>query len=136
VNAVAAYRPYGPRPRLDWRSAVRTWTGGDVVGFLRSLPASGRPRVVVLDNAGLHTGGAVRDQRRQPAREGIYLSFLPPYSPELNEIEPVLRLVKYHDLPERSYTSEADLRAGVETGFKTRREKLRPKRETQPRPAA
>jgi transposase len=136
VNALAAYRPDGPRPRLDWRAAARTWRGEDVLDCLRSLPASRVPRVVVLDNAGLHTGGAVKAARRELARAGIYLSFLPPYSPGLNEIEPVLRLVKYHDMPERSYASTGDLRAGVENGFQTRREKLRPKRETQPRPAA
>jgi putative transposase len=136
VNALAACRPDGPRPRLDWRAAARAWEGRDVRDFLRSLPASGPPRVVVPGNAGLHTGGAVKAARRQLAREGIFLYFLPPYSPELNEIEPLLRLVKYHDMPERSYASRGGLRVGVEEGFTTRREKLRPKRETQPRPAA
>jgi transposase len=71
--------------------------------------------VVVLDNAGLHTGGAVRGQRRQLAREGIFLYFLPPYSPELNAIEPVLRLVK-DDMPRRSYTSKGDHRVGSNRG--------------------
>jgi hypothetical protein len=94
------------------------------------------PRVVVPDNAGLHTGGAVKAARRQLAREGISLYVLPPYGPERSEIEPIPRLVKCHDMPERSYTSKGGLRVGVEEGFETRREKLRPKRETQPRPAA
>jgi transposase len=136
VNALAAYRPDGPRPRLDWWAAAKTWKGGDVPGFLRSLPASQVPRVVVLDNAGLPTGGAVKAARRQLAKEGIFLYFLPPYSPELNEVEPLLRQVKYQEMPERSYSSKGDLRVGVEEGFTRCREKLRPKPAEQPRPAA
>jgi transposase len=29
---------------------------------------------------------------------------LPPYSPELNEIEPVFKHIKHHDIPIRSHT--------------------------------
>ncbi|MFO0952364.1 MAG: DUF1501 domain-containing protein [Isosphaeraceae bacterium] len=60
------------------------------------------PQVVVLDNAGLHTGRVVRAARAGLARRGIYLYFLPPYSPELNEIEPVFRQVKYQEMPQRA----------------------------------
>ena len=29
---------------------------------------------------------------------------MPPYSPELNEIEPVFKHIKHHDIPIRSHT--------------------------------
>ena len=74
--------------------------------------------------------------RRAPATAGIYLYFLPPYSPELNEIEPVFRQVKYQEMPVRSYTSRAGLREAVVEGFASYRKKLRPKREGKPRLAA
>jgi len=136
VNALAVYRPYGPRPRLDWWAAAKTWTSADLIAFLKELPWSGVPRVVVLDNAGLHTSRAVRAARPGLARLGIYLYYLPAYSPELNEIEGVFRQVKYQEMPRRSFTSKADLRVGVENGFKSYRRKLPRKPLTQPRPAA
>jgi hypothetical protein len=34
------------------------------------------------------------------------VDLLPPYSPELNEVEPVFRRVKYHAIPERSHNSD------------------------------
>ena len=43
------------------------------------------------------------------ARAGIYLYYLPAYSPELNRIEPVFKQAKHHDIPVRSYTTKADL---------------------------
>jgi hypothetical protein len=66
----------------------------------------------------------------------IYLSYLPAYSPELNEIEPVFKQVKHHEIPQRSRTSKAELRGSVEQGFDAYRKQLRPKGEEQSRPAA
>ena len=136
MNALAALRPDGPAPWLGASAFERTLTGEDLLAFLRSLPAAGVPRVVVLDNAGLHVSKRVRAERRALAREGIYLYYLPPYSPELNAIEPVFKQVKHHEIPRRSHTSKAELRASVEQGFDSYRQKLRPKRSEQLRPAA
>ncbi len=135
VNALAAYRPYGRAPRLEVATAERTWVAEDQVAFLKALPRSKVPRVVVLDNAGLHTKAA-RLARRELIGRGIHLYFLPAYSPELNEIEPVFRQVKYQEMPVRSHTSRAALREAVGEGFASYRGKIRPKRERKPRPAA
>jgi transposase len=136
VNALAAYRPYGPSPRLDVFTAERTWTSYDLIGFLKALPWAKCPRVVVLDNAGLHTSRVIRQARRALSEAGIYLYFLPPYSPELNDIEPVFRQVKYHEIPERSHTTRLGLREAVEEGFSGYARQLRPKRIERLRPAA
>jgi transposase len=136
VNAMAAYRPYDRSPRLEVFTAERTWNGYDLLGFLGALPWSKAPRVVVLDNAGLHTGRVVREARRRLARRGIYLYFLPPYSPELNEIEPVFRQIKYHEMPQRSYTTRLGLREAVEGAFTGYGRRLRPEHPERRRPAA
>lgn len=136
VNALAAYRPYDRSPRLDVFTAERTWNGYDLLGFLGALPWSRAPRVVVLDNAGLHTGKVVQAARADLARRGIYLYFLPPYSPELNEIEPVFRQVKYQEMPQRSYTTRLGLREAVESAFSGYARRLRPKLAERLRPAA
>jgi transposase len=136
VNALAAYRPYGRSPRLDVFTAERTWNSHDLIGFLKALPWSRGPRVVVLDNAGLHTSKVIRQVRRELSSRGIYLYFLPPYSPELNEIEPVFRQVKYHEIPERSHTTRIGLRVAVERAFGNYGRKLPRKYPERLRPAA
>jgi transposase len=61
--------------------------------------------VVVIDNAPVHT--SKRFQSRIPMWEekGLFLYFLPPYCPELNLIEILWRMIKYHWLPIKAYDS-------------------------------
>lgn len=136
VNALAAYRPYGRSPRLDVFTAERTWDSYDLLGFLKALPWSKCPRVVVLDNASIHTSKVIRQARHRLAASGVYLYFLPPYSPELNQVEPVFRQVKHQEIPQRSFTTRAGLREAVVTGFDNYGRKLRPKCPKELRPAA
>jgi transposase len=137
VNALATYEPLADTPRLDVAAFERTLTSEDLLAYLRDrLPAAAVPRVVVLDNAGIHTSKVVKAARPDLARRGVYLYYLPAYSPELNRIEPVFKQVKHHDIPVRSYTTKADLRAAVEAGFETFRRRLRPKSDTELRLAA
>jgi hypothetical protein len=136
VNAMAAYRPYGGPPRLEVFTAEQTWDSYALLAFVRSLPWSKVPRVVVLDNASLHTSGVVRRARRSLAASGIYLYFLPTYSPELNEVEPVFRQVKYQEIPVRSHTTRAGLRAAVDGGFDSYRRSLMTRCERKPRQTA
>ena len=133
---MAAYRPYDILPRLEVFTAARTWDSYDLLGFLGALPRARVPRVVVLDNAGLHTSHVIRRARRDLAVAGVYLYFLPPYAPELNEIEPVFRQVKYQEMPVRRHTTRAGLRDAVEAGFDSHRQKLRRKSPGRLRPAA
>jgi transposase len=58
--------------------------------------------VVVLDSASLHVNHVVKAARARLRHEGTHLYTLPPYSPELNRIEPYLGAVKYNKMPERS----------------------------------
>ena len=136
VNALAAYAPYGPAPWLGALPFERTLTSDDLIAYLKALPAADVPRVVVLDNASLHISKVTKAARPGLAKLGIYLYYLPAYSPELNEIEPVFKQVKHHEIPQRSYTRKAELRAAVEQGFDQYRNKLRPKDCQQLRPAA
>ena len=136
VNVLATYRPIGAAPRLHAAAFERTLTSEDLLGYLRGLPAAGVPRVVVLDNAGLHVSKAVKAQRKELARRGTFLYYLPAYSPELNRIEPVFKQVKHHEIPRRSHQSKAELRASVESGFESYGRKLGPKSGQQLRPAA
>jgi transposase len=136
VNVLAAYEPYAAEPWLGVQPLERTLTSEDLLTYLQSLPTAAVPRVVVLDNASIHVSKAFKAQRKDLSRRGIYLYYLPPYSPELNEIEPVFKQVKHHEIPQRSHTSKQELRNSVEQGFDSYAQKLRPKRDRQLRPAA
>jgi transposase len=137
VNALATYEPLAPVPTLDAVPFERTLTSDDLLAYLRDrLPAAEAPRVVVLDNAGIHTSKVVKAARPGLAKRGIYLYYLPAYSPELNRIEPVFKQVKHHDMPTRSFATKAELRKAVEDGFEAYRKRLAGKGDTELRLAA
>jgi transposase len=136
VNALATYDPSAPAPWLHAQPFERTLTSDDLLEYLRALPTACVPRVVVLDNAGIHTSKVVKAARPGLAKLGIYLYYLPPYSPELNRIEPVFKQIKHHEMPTRSHTSKAELRQSVEAGFDTYRQRLRQKSDKELRLAA
>lgn len=116
VNVLAALT-YAPSPSLSWISLPRMLKSDDLIAFLSSLELAGSLTVVVLDNASMHRSKLVKTARRELIKHGIVLYFLPPYSPELNLIEPAFGVIKHHDMPERSYTSVDDLSQAVDDAF-------------------
>jgi putative transposase len=134
VNALAPHEPFGSIPDLDAATFERTITSEDRLAYLRSrLPSAEVPRVVVLDNGSLHVSRVVKAARPGLAEWGIYLDFLPSYSPEWNRIETVFKPLKHHEMPIRSFTTKAELRQAVERGFERYRQRLRTKSDNQPR---
>jgi transposase len=127
VNALASFDPSDPNPWLHLKTFERTLASDDLLEYLRGLPVSETPRVVILDNVGIHTSQVVKAARASLAGLGIYLYYLPAYSPELNLIESVFKQVKHHDIPIRSHTSQSELRQAVAAGFETRRHRLQHK---------
>ena len=136
VNVLAAYEPLAPTPWLHAQPFERTLTSDDLLAYLRSLPPAPLPRVVVPDNASLHVSKVTKAARPGRAKAGIYLYYLPPYSPERNRIEAVFKQVRHHEITTRSHPSKAELRAAVESGFASYGRKLSTKGEDQPRLAA
>lgn len=71
VNALATYEPFAAAPGLDAAPFERTLTSDDLLAYLRERPPSADvPRVVVLDNAGIHTSTVVRAARPGLAKLG------------------------------------------------------------------
>jgi putative transposase len=137
VNALAPHEPFGPVPGLEAVPFERTITSEDLLAYLRDrLPVAEVPRVVVLDNGSLHVSRVVKAARPGLAQLGIYLYYLPSYSPELNRIETVFKQLKHHEMPVRSFATRAELRQAVEQGFERYRQRLREKSDNQPRLAA
>ena len=128
VNVSGALAPHGPQPRL----ADQSRTGKiDSAAFLAvlwravaGLPAApdrlppgyrrGRPCVIVLDNYSVHRSAAVKEVLPALAAAGVTCFYLPPYSPELNAIEPLWRHVTHEDRPVRSHDTADALKAAVD----------------------
>lgn len=140
VNVVGALAPYSSDgPNLVYETRRRDQGKYDAAAHLRficdkvaGLPAEvpagyriERPCVIVLDNYSVHHAGAVKSEIPKLEAMGVYFHYLPPYSPELNDIEPLWRQVKYQDLPERSHKTAASLQDAVEQALNTRSRELR-----------
>ena len=73
--------------------------------------------VVVVDNASVHTSHAVMAKRDEWANKGLFIYFLPPYSPQLNLIEILWRKMKYEWLTNSSYRDLESLKAKLREIF-------------------
>lgn len=94
VNVLGALRQ---DHSLAWRLHEQRTIRDDVIAFLDDFAEQPHdvPRIVVLDNAGIHKGAPMEAKRREWEQQGLYLYYLPPYSPELNRIEILWKQAKY-----------------------------------------
>ena len=90
-----------------WRLSGRPLEG--YAGWRRE-----RPLVVILDNYSVHHSQLVRDITDSLSASNIWLFYLPSYSPELSEIEPIWNGVKHYGMLNRSYNHAGDLLHAVE----------------------
>ena len=65
--------------------------------------------VVVLDNAGVHTSRKVKEHFKTWQNRGLYIFYLPPYSPHLNIIERLWKEMKQGWISPSDYDTEDDL---------------------------
>ena len=70
--------------------------------------------VIVMDNALYHHAGIITDYA---FLTGIDLLFLPPYSPELNPIERVWKIVKIHATHNRYFQLLSDMKNALSDHF-------------------
>lgn len=67
------------------------------------------PTVLVMDNAPWHKSSVVKAKQREWNEKGLYLFYLPTYSPHLNLIETLWRKIKYEWLRPQDYLSAKNL---------------------------
>lgn len=85
----------------------------------------GRPLWVVLDNYSVHKSRAVKEALPHLGAANVFLFYLPAYSPELSEIEPIWRSVKGHGMPYRSHTVLGQMKRAVEDALSDKARQLR-----------
>ena len=65
--------------------------------------------VIVLDNASVHRNRKIKELRKIWESRGLFLFYLPPYSPELNPAEILWRILKGKWLRPVDYTTTDSL---------------------------
>jgi len=71
------------------------------------------PTVLVMDNAPWHRAEAVQEKQEQWNKKGLYLFYLPTYSPHLNLIETLWRKIRYEWLRPQDYLSAGHLEEAI-----------------------
>jgi transposase len=69
--------------------------------------------VVLIDNAPIHTSDEFVEWIEEWKKQGLIIKYLPEYSPELNLIEILWRMIKYHWIPFSAYSSFQSLKHAV-----------------------
>lgn len=69
--------------------------------------------VIVMDNAPWHTASKIREKEQEWEEKGLFLFFLPVYSPHLNLIETLWRKIKYEWLRPWHYQDASTLKQAV-----------------------
>lgn len=81
--------------RFIYRNTERNINADFIIGILDELSMEiNKPTVVVLDNARPHTAKKVKRLFDVWQKRGLYIFYLPPYSPQLNIIERLWREFK------------------------------------------
>lgn len=81
-------------------------TADKVVDFLDAFSFQVRKDTfVVLDNATVHRNHKIRELRPIWEKRGLFLFYLPPYSPHLNIAETLWRILKGKWIKPQDYTS-------------------------------
>lgn len=87
-----------------------------VAGCFKAFAAAKKgekPKLIILDNAPAHRGEELEDEFEELEKMGVFVWFLPSYSPELNLIELLWRKIKYEWLALDIYGSYQKMCEGL-----------------------
>lgn len=83
-----------------------------------SKKSHSKPVVIVLDNGPIHHANVVKAELEKWELAGMYLFYLPTYSPHLNPIEILWRFCKYKWINKTHYISWSKLKKSILCIFK------------------
>ena len=101
-----------------WRLADRPWDAP--TDWRREIPLH-----IVLDNYSVHKCQAVKEALSALEAANVHLFYLPSYSPELSDIEPIWNDVKHHRMTTRSHAQAGGLKRAVDAALAGKAEQLR-----------
>lgn len=104
--------------RLIFEMTNERITGDYVIRQIEKLlDTLKKPTVIVLDNASAHRNKKIRERIPYWAARGLYIFYLPVYSPHLNIAEIVWRKLKYEWLSAADYLDWENLKYQVRLGL-------------------
>lgn len=104
--------------RLIFEMTNEPITGDFVIGQIEKLlDTLEQPTVIVLDNASAHRNKKMRQPIAYWAARGLYIFYLPVYSPHLNIAEILWRKLKYEWLSAADYLEWENLKYQVRLGL-------------------
>lgn len=108
---------YSPGQNLNYALSIGSFTQDNFINILdkeareaaQNPIKTGAETIIVLDNYSIHRSYQVRAKEKEWQSQGLYLFFLPTYSPELNLIEGEWHQIKTHEISGRMFEDEYDL---------------------------
>ena len=83
----------------------------------RRLLETGQITVIIHDNASVHKSHLARHQHQRWQQQGLYIFFLPPYSPQMNRIEDEWLHLKRDEQDVRVFEDEYELAIAIMDGI-------------------
>ena len=106
LNRNMDFHPYTSKQSID--STL-------VVAFINDfVEGIKEPTVIVLDNATTHHSEQFQDEVDGWEKKGLYIFYLPKYSPHLNIIETLWRKIKYEWMQQHHFTGTDSFFSGLE----------------------
>ena len=99
------------RPYTSMQSINSTLVVAFIDDFVETI---NEPTVIVLDNATTHHSEEFQDNVERWEEEGLFIFYLPKYSPHLNIIETLWRKIKYEWLQQHHFTGTDSFFSGLE----------------------
>ncbi|OBX81040.1 hypothetical protein A9308_02165 [Moraxella atlantae] len=104
--------------QFHYRLSETNMTANDILSFIDELSLTiSKYTVLVLDNASVHTAKIIQKRLKTWQQRGLFIFYLPPYSPHLNIIERLWKEVKQGWLRLCDYFDFDSLRYGVNRVF-------------------
>ena len=105
---------YSPGLNLNYALSIGSFTQENFINILeeearkaaQTRVKTGADTIIVLDDYSIHKSHQVRAKEREWQPLGLYLFFLPTYSPELNLIEGEWHQIKTHEISGRMFEDE------------------------------
>jgi transposase len=123
---------YSPGQKLNYALSIGSFTQDNFINILdkeareaaQNRAKTGADTIIVLDNYSIHKSHQVRAKEKEWQSLGLYLFFLPTYSPELNLIEGEWHQIKTHEISGRMFEDEYDLVKAVKESLTHRSAQL------------
>lgn len=114
--------------RLEYALKIGTYKTKSYLRFMnwqaeramKRLFETGKPTIVVHDNASIHRSQLAKKQHPIWLKQGLSVFFLPPYSPEMNRIEEQWLHLKRQELGGYVFDDEYDLAKAIIKGIENR----------------